>query len=129
MRTAYTTHGLLFESRDITVIVNDDPRPIEIAIYPSIFTIKGEIYIAPDFNKHNEIECNIILSNSKIELEDVRKNASVFFVEVFMSENYDPELSIKDRNFKLEHLSMELQERIHKTANEMYQDWLKVKED
>lgn len=130
MKTAYTTHGLLFEDRDIAVIVSDEPRKqFSLSIKEECLLIKGEIYIAPDFNKHEEIECNIILSNSKIELEDVRDNASAFFVSVTMSENEDPVLHVEGRNFKLEHLSMELQERIYKTANEMYIDWLKVKQD
>jgi hypothetical protein len=129
MKTSYTTHGLLFESKDVAIIVSNHFVPIEVEIYDSAFTIKGEIYIAPDFNKHNEIECNIILSNSRIDLEDVRDNASAFFISVTMSENEDPVLHVEGRNFKLEHLSMELQERIHKVANEMCIDWLKVKED
>lgn len=133
MKTAYTTHGLLFENKDVAIIVGNDPKPFKIDVSLDIpvfiYGLKGEIYIAPDFNKHNEIECNIILSNSKIELEDVRDNASVFFVGVDMETNHDPLCEVKDREFKLEHLSMELQQRIHKVANEMYIDWLKVKED
>lgn len=127
MKTAYTTHGLLFEDKDLAIVVGNDDDVIEVMGSNYFDTIEGEIYIAPDFNKHSEIECNIILNNSKIELEDIRDNASVFFVEVGLMEGEDPMLEIKDRKFKLEHLSMGLQARIMETANKMYNDWLKVK--
>lgn len=133
MKTAYTTHGLLFENKDVAIIIGDYPDPIEaqVPMSPVITTlfICEKIYVNPDFNKHKIIDVqlgNFIGSNFDPE-ETIRNGSSFFEINCTFFENSEMELQIENRNFKLEHLSMELQQRIHKVAEEMYQDWLKVK--
>lgn len=131
---AYVTHGkgIVFSDKDLAVITGDsldiyclDKIGIPL-IDISVFCDK--IYVDGDFNTHDLITIQLGTLSNGLEPEDINCY-SHFEVDVTMSNGEDPVCEVKDRNFKLEHLSMELQKRIHDKAEEMYQDWLKVKRD
>jgi|GEM_PF-6227691 len=129
MKTAYTTHGLLFESKDVSIIVGDEPSPFKLEVNEVVSLIEcSKIYVEGNFNSHDFIEVDLSSLTHDIEPEDLGGYSHIEISVVMGGFNF-PILEIKDRSFKLENLSMELQERIHKVANEMYIDWLKVKAD
>lgn len=132
---AYLTKGCVFIGSDESIIFSGNCSLICMMEFPrydiSEFLVSCErIYVEGSVieSAYNTIEVQMGTLSNGLEPEDVG-GYSHFEVGVFMEENEDPICEVKDRNFKLEHLSMELQKRIHDKAEEMYQDWLKVKQD
>lgn len=122
---AYTANGLLFEDYDASVIVGKSlPKELEVEIGTFLISL-DQIFVNGDFNEHKIIEVQLGTLSNGLEPEDINCY-SYFEVDVTMSNGEYPVCEVKDRNFKLEHLSMELQKRIHDKAEEMYQDWLKT---
>lgn len=123
---AYITKSILFNSNDLALIVGND-----LDIYTIDPWIDGcpivscdTIYVEGDFNRHDLITVQLGTLSNKLEPEDI-DCFSHFEIDVQIFENDETDLQIKDRNFKLEYLSMELQKRIHDVAEKMRADKMK----
>lgn len=126
---AYTANGLLFEDYDASVIVGKSlPKELEVEIGTFLILV-DQIFVNGDFNNHDKIEVQLGNLSNNIDPEDIQEGCSYFNISVINEIGEEQILGIDDREFELEHLSMELQKRIHDKAEEMYQDWLKVKQD
>lgn len=126
---AYTVSGLIFEDYDASVIVGKSlPKELEVEIDTFLISV-DKIFIDGDFNTHNKITVQLGTLSNNIDPEDIQDGCSFFEVSVINEVGEEQTLGIDDREFEIEHLSMELQKRIHDKAEEMYQDWLKVKQD
>ena len=121
---AYTTNGLIFEDYDVSIILGKS-QPKELEVETDTFLIEcDKIYVDGDFNKYDLITVQLGSLSNGLEPEDINC-FSHFEIEVCITESEDPDLQIKDRNFKLDDLSMELQARIVKVAEEMHNDKMK----
>lgn len=125
-KKAYTTHSLLLSDKDLAIVVGNNPNPIEVELPESVYVIQDDTtFVEGDFNRHDEIEVSMSFLGEKIDSVDVSDGESYFIVSVQIFENDETDLQIKDRNFKLEDLSIELQKRIHVVAEKMRDDKMK----
>lgn len=124
---AFIAHSIIFKSKESAIIIGgfSNPTEVEVSEFEELASIET-IFVDPDFNHHNLIEVQTSRLSNGIDPCDLHDESGNFQVSVHINENEDPILTIKDRIFELEHLSMELQERIHKVANEMYEDKMKT---
>lgn len=126
---AYTSNGLIFEDYDASVIVGKSlPKELEVEIGTFLISV-DKIFVNGDFNTHDKITVQLGNLSNNIDPEDIQEGCSYFSVSVINEIGEEQTLGIDDREFELEHLSMELQKRIHDKAEEMYQDWIKLKQD
>lgn len=125
---AFIAKGIMFESEDVQFIIENTNVSIGIEIPNAIdkLLVKcDKIYVDGDFNKHDLITVQLGSLSNGLEPEDINCY-SHFEIDVYIIPDEDPHLTIKDRNFKLEDLSIDLQTRIVKVANEMYDDKMKI---
>ena len=126
--TGYLTNGMLFKLNDVAIIASNNFIPIEVEInerHESHFISCDKIYVDGDFNKYDLITVQLGSLSNGSEPEDIG-GFSHFEIDVQIYNDGETDLQIKDRNFKLEDLSMELQARILKVAKEMYEDKMKT---
>lgn len=127
---AYVTYkkGIVFSDKDLAIITgnsldiycldNIGIPLIDISVYCDT------IYVEGDFNRHDLITVQLGSLSNGLEPEGI-DCYSHFEVGVQIFENDETDLQVKDRNFKLEDLSMELQKRIHDVAEKMRFDKMK----
>ncbi len=126
---AYTANGLIFEDYDASIIVGKSlPKELEVEIDTFLISV-DQIFVNGDFNTHDKIEVQLGTLSNNIDPEDIQEGCSYFNVSVINEIGEEQTLGIDDREFQIQDLTMELQKRIHDKAEEMYQDWLKVKQD
>lgn len=123
-KKAYTTHGLLLSDKDLAIVVGNNPNPIKVELPESVTVSCDTIYVEGDFNRHDLITVQLGSLSNGLEPEDINC-FSHFEIDVQIFENDETDLQIKDRNFKLEDLSMDLQKRIYDVAEKMRADKMK----
>lgn len=127
MKKAFTTHGLILRDKDLAIVTGNKPNPIEIDIPKDVHAIQPDtIFVEGNFYTHDEIEVSFSFNAEGIDIVDITYGSGDFLVEVDLQENEGATCEIKDRNYKLEDLSKELQLRILKVSNEMYADKMKT---
>lgn len=129
--TGYLTRGVIFKRKDVSVVFGNTQVPVEITLNTDLFGLFvscDQIYVDGDFNNHDLITVQLGTLSNGLEPEDI-DCYSHFEIDVQIFENEETDLQIKDRNFKLEDLSMELQARIVKVAEEMRADKMKFIND
>lgn len=127
MKKAFIAHSMLFNTKELAILICGSSiiTEIEIPEHEELISC-DKFFVNGDFVYYDAIEVQVNDLSNFIDPTDLHQDSGYFEVKVSIEENEDPILTIKDRNFKLEDLSMELQERIHKVANEMYADKMKT---
>lgn len=126
MKTAYTTHGLILWDKDLAIVTGNKPNPIEIEVAENVHIIQPDTtFVEGNFNTYDEIEVSFSFLGEGIDISDITQCSGFFCVAVQIFKDDETDLQIKDRNFKLEDLSMELQKRIHDVAEKMRADKMK----
>lgn len=123
--TGYLAHGLLTADKDLAVILTNNPNPAQAEFE---LENKNELLSTPkyfvhgDFAGHDQIDVQICELNHKHAESLIGENEYGFFyvdVDIYESET---KMEIRDRNYKLEHLSMKLQEQIYQMSCDMAED-------